>query len=171
MTASTDPPRSPDRAVPFSLRGTPLLAAGSSSTLLARTERLWSHVKVYAEGGENQLHAHPVEDHLFIVLAGQATFVDADGEETVVEAFEGMVIPHAVVYAFRSTGEENLVMVRVGAPGGDPDEAKGFDWKGGIPRGHAQRVDGQGRPAPGNTAANKAGAVRGTPLEGRSFPE
>ena len=67
------------KAIPFSVRGTPLLSAGNTHTLLAAAPALWAHVKVYAEGGENGVHAHADEDHLFLVLDGEATFVDAEG--------------------------------------------------------------------------------------------
>ncbi len=59
----------------FSLK-TPLLSAGRTNTPVAGTDLLKVRVKVYAEGGENGLHAHFDEDHSFIILQGQATFYD-----------------------------------------------------------------------------------------------
>ncbi len=61
------------KAQVFSLK-TPLLSAGQTNTPVAGTDLLKVRVKVYAEGGENVLHAHFDEDHSFIILQGQATF-------------------------------------------------------------------------------------------------
>ncbi|HEX9546466.1 MAG TPA: cupin domain-containing protein [Acidimicrobiales bacterium] len=158
---------------PFRLRGFPLLSAGNTFNFVAAAPGLWAHVKVYAEGGENGVHTHFDEDHLFVVLAGEATFVDAEGDETVVGALEGMMVPRGAAYAFRSSSDgNNLVMLRVGAPV-DPALA---DWddvnpEAGIPNGILQRSTPQGAPAPGRDPANKTGAVRGVPIPGRFFGE
>src|SRR5438552_318942 len=93
----------------FTLRA-PLLSSGNQDTLVYSTDLMWLHVKVYAEGGENDLHAHPAEEHSFVVLDGEATFVDADGAETTVRAFEGILLPKGTLYRFRNTGDTNLVM-------------------------------------------------------------
>lgn len=53
---------------------------GRGATLLAATDRMWVNLKTYAEGGENTLHAHTNEDHVFIVLKGEARFAGSDGE-------------------------------------------------------------------------------------------
>jgi mannose-6-phosphate isomerase-like protein (cupin superfamily) len=156
----------------FSLRGTPLLSAGNTQTLLAKAPSLWAHVKVYASGGENGVHAHPDEDHLFVVLAGEATFVGPDQSETVVGSYEGMMVPRGAAYAFRSSAEDNLVMIRVGAPAdttlidadGKPDVTGS-----GIPKAVANRVAADGKPAPGLAPTNKTGAVPGVPIPGRVF--
>lgn len=153
---------------PFRVAGVPLLEEGNTHELLARAPGLWAHVKVYATGGENGVHAHPDEDHLFLVLAGEATFVDADGGELVVGPYEGMLVPSGAAYSFRSSGTHNLVLVRVGAaardglvtPGGPVNEA-------GIPAAVGARVSVSGSPAPGNDPGNKTGAVAGVPLGDR----
>src|SRR5207249_821694 len=80
------------KAQVFSLKA-PLLSSGNQDTPLYTTDLMWMHVKVYAEGGENDLHAHPEEEHSFIVLDGEATFVDADGTETKVTRNEGILLP------------------------------------------------------------------------------
>ena len=51
-----------------------LLDAGNTEEPLAVGEHLWLKIKVYAKGGENKLHAHPHQDHSFIVLDGRARF-------------------------------------------------------------------------------------------------
>ena len=61
----------------FRLR-TPLLSAGRSHNILASckaaTGAMNIAIKCYAEGGENEFHAHAREDHTFIVLQGRARF-------------------------------------------------------------------------------------------------
>ncbi len=98
----------------FSLK-TPLLSAGRTNKTVAGTDLLKVRIKVYAEGGENGLHAHQDEDHSFIIMQGQATFHDESGNTTVVNKHEGIMLPRGAYYYFQSTGNENLVLVRVGA--------------------------------------------------------
>jgi mannose-6-phosphate isomerase-like protein (cupin superfamily) len=157
-------------AIPFSLRGTALLSEGNTQTLLAKAPCLWAHVKVYAEGGENGVHAHPLEDHMFLVLDGEATFVDAEGNETVVGAYEGMMVPRGSAYAFRSSGSGCLVMVRVGAPIDSQLADEGSSSLLGIPASIQRRVAVDGADAPGLARSNKTGAVPGVPIPGRFFP-
>lgn len=147
------------RATVFSANGFPLLSAGSTTDLVARTSSLWIHVKVYADGGENGLHAHRAEDHVFVVLEGEATFYDETGAETVVSRNDGILIPRKTLYRFRSSGNTNLVMLRIGSAAGEEDlfEASG------------QRVGQSGQPAPGDAPENGAGAIRGTPIPGQTF--
>lgn len=99
----------------FSMRLVPVLSQGQITEKLATAEHLWAHIKVYQDGGENALHSHPTEDHLFFVLSGQAMFEDGDATEMLVGALEGIMLPAGVTYRFRVTGGENLVMLRVGA--------------------------------------------------------
>jgi quercetin dioxygenase-like cupin family protein len=104
-----------DTVQKFTMNGTPLLQSGQTQTDLANAPQLWLHAKVYAEGGENSLHAHPLEDHVFFVLAGEVTVTDADGLETVCGPFEGIMIPRGVQYTLKCTSDENLVALRIGA--------------------------------------------------------
>jgi mannose-6-phosphate isomerase-like protein (cupin superfamily) len=95
---------------------TPYLRQGITSDLRSRTEMLSVLIKVYAEGGENRMHAHPDEDHSFIVLEGEATFhLENDDNVRVVKPYEGVMLPRGASYWFQSSGESNLVMLRVGA--------------------------------------------------------
>jgi mannose-6-phosphate isomerase-like protein (cupin superfamily) len=98
----------------FKLR-TPLLSKGRLDTELTRTETMRVWMKCYAEGGENVLHAHPSEDHIFVILQGQARFHDKDDNERVLGRNEGIMLPHGCFYYFESCGDEPLVMLRVGA--------------------------------------------------------
>ncbi len=104
----------PPKAQVFSLK-TPLLSEGRSNQEVAATDLLKLRVKVYAEGGENGLHTHNDEDHSFVILQGQATFHDENDTPTVVNKYEGIMIPRGAFYYFQSTGDENLVLLRVGA--------------------------------------------------------
>lgn len=57
---------------------TPHLKEGRSHTVLAQTDLMNVAIKYYNEGGENALHTHLTEDHVFIVLDGEATFYDKE---------------------------------------------------------------------------------------------
>lgn len=120
-----------------------LLEQGRTMELLARTNVLAAHIKVYAEGGENAIHAHTQEDHLFVILGGEATFhLGHDDQVKVLRKHEGVIIPANSFYWFVSSGDENLILLRVGA------KAKGWsDFD--------DRVDVDGNPFPGNSPANK----------------
>jgi mannose-6-phosphate isomerase-like protein (cupin superfamily) len=102
------------KAQKFQLK-TPLLSEGRTNKVLAQTDLLKLRIKVYAEGGENGLHTHHDEDHAFVILQGQATFYDEAGSVTVVDKYEGIMLPKGAYYYFSSTGSENLVLLRAGA--------------------------------------------------------
>lgn len=107
-------------AQPFSLR-IERLSAGKSEALLGQADELEMRIKVYAEGGENELHAHLDHDHSFVVLDGEATFYDADGTATVITKHRGIMLPRGTYYRFCNSGEGNLVLLRAG--GGRKPEA------------------------------------------------
>lgn len=136
----------------FDLAGTPLLSSGMTDSVVARSENLVGRVKVYAEGGENALHAHLQEEHVFLVLAGQATFyLGREEQPVVVEKHQGVLLPSRALYRFHSTGDENLVMFRVGTG------KKGGD----------DRTGPTGAPLPGNSKENKI--TPGVVLPGKFF--
>jgi mannose-6-phosphate isomerase-like protein (cupin superfamily) len=117
------PPAIANRSAPttagqlkFSMRNLPLLESGASQDLVGLAPMLWAHAKIYSAGGENALHSHAIEDHVFLVLQGKATFNFGDGSTTDARAFEGVTIPRGVFYRFHANEEEgNLVMFRVGS--------------------------------------------------------
>ena len=148
-----EPATADPKAEVFSLDGTPVLSAGRYDKVLTTTDFLTVRAKVYAEGGENATHTHRNEDHIFFVLAGQATFhLGRDGAETsVVNAYEGIMLPKGAFYRFESSGNENLVLFRVGAQYNDDRDRIGPD----------------GKPLPGHSAANNH--VEGVPVEGMFF--
>jgi prepilin-type processing-associated H-X9-DG protein len=112
-----------DEAVIFTMKNLPLLERGTTYDSLATAENLWASIKVYASGGENALHSHGGEDHLFIVLQGKANFTFADGRTSLVGQHEGVMIPKNVKYKFEADETENLVLLRVG---GGEREVKGL---------------------------------------------
>lgn len=115
-------------AVPFSMGGIPLLAKGQSRITLVEGERLISHVMVIAEGGETRMHAHRHEEHIFFVLAGQARFMFLASPEPVdLGPVQGILIPADCFYSFRSVGEQNLVLARVGSRRGPDAQRVGLD--------------------------------------------
>jgi len=142
----------PPQAQYFSLR-TPLLSEGRTTTLVAQADLMTVMIKVYAEGGENALHAHTHEDHCFIVLDGEATFYDEHDTPTVVHKYEGILLPRGAYYYFQNSGQGNLVLARAGARAGDSDA-------------HS-RINLEGGPLPADSAANKK--VVGVPIPGRFF--
>src|SRR5437899_12471238 len=46
---------------------------GRTDTPVAASDKMWVVLKTYAADGENGLHAHPNEDHTFVVLQGEST--------------------------------------------------------------------------------------------------
>jgi mannose-6-phosphate isomerase-like protein (cupin superfamily) len=109
----------------------PLLTSGRTNQVLARTDTVEVRAKVYASGGENALHTHLDEDHTFFVLDGEATFYGPDEETVVVGRYEGIMLPAGAFYRFQSTGDTNLVLLRVGAdvppPEGTTEPRVGID--------------------------------------------
>jgi len=96
-----------------------LLDQGRTDTPLCATEGMTARLKVYASGGENELHAHPAEDHSFIVLQGSARFHGKDGELAHLGPHEGIMLPRGTLYSFLATSDEPLVLLRIGTPNGD----------------------------------------------------
>ena len=99
----------------FSLKGQ-LLDQGRTDSVLAATDDLTIRLKIYASGGENELHAHTSEDHSFMILQGSARFFGPDDEQIELGRYEGIMLPHGNLYKFFATSEEPLVMIRVGNP-------------------------------------------------------
>jgi mannose-6-phosphate isomerase-like protein (cupin superfamily) len=114
----------------FQLR-TQLPASGRSDVPIGATERMTLILKSYAEGGENEIHAHPHEDHMFVVLQGQASFHGPRGELKEVGPYGGVILPAGAFYRFVSSGDEPLVMLRVGCAdaGSNILDRIGFDGK------------------------------------------
>jgi mannose-6-phosphate isomerase-like protein (cupin superfamily) len=93
---------------------------GRTDTVFAASENMTVILKTYAVTGENELHRHPVEDHVFVVLQGDAEFYGPNDETRRVGRYDGVFLPNTAYYSFKAVGEEPLVMLRIGAKT-DPD--------------------------------------------------
>ena len=84
---------------------TPYLDQGRSRKNAAASELMTFVGMVYAEGGENAMHHHINEDHIFLIMQGEATFhIESDDNVRVVKKFDGVLIPEGCNYWFTSTG-------------------------------------------------------------------
>ena len=73
----------------ISLR-TQLVSQGHTRVLLAETDNSTFRIHCYGpKSGENGLHAHVDEDHVFVVLQGEAQFYDLDGPLPVLQEASG----------------------------------------------------------------------------------
>lgn len=88
---------------------------GRADMPLAATKTMSVVLKAYASGGENAVHAHPDEDHVFVVLQGSAVFSGPDGEIATLSCHQGIMLPRGALYMFQAGEEEPLVMLRIGA--------------------------------------------------------
>jgi mannose-6-phosphate isomerase-like protein (cupin superfamily) len=95
---------------------TQLVSAGHTKDLLAQTDGVTFHLHCYGpKGGENGLHAHMEEDHIFVVLQGEAQFSGLDGPLPVLRKNQALMLPKGCFYSFSNEGTEPLVMIRFGA--------------------------------------------------------
>jgi len=119
---------------------TQLVDMGNTELPLAVGDNLWIKIKVYAQGGENHLHAHPYQDHSFIVLDGQCCFHGPRGEKKMLKEKDGIFLPAGSYYWFEQVGKKPLVVLRVGAckPGGHPDTRVMPDGSWQVRRGRAE---------------------------------
>jgi mannose-6-phosphate isomerase-like protein (cupin superfamily) len=131
-----------------------LVSKGHHKHVLAQTDMSSFNVHCYApKGGENGMHAHMEEDHVFLVLQGEAQFVTPDGPMPVIGKHQALFIPKGAFYSFSAEGTENLVLARFGA--NPPGKA------------HGRRLDPNGNFIPGR--AQKEGAVKPHFIEGKFF--
>jgi mannose-6-phosphate isomerase-like protein (cupin superfamily) len=132
---------------------TQLVSAGHTKDLLAETDMMTFHMHCYGpKGGENGLHAHVDEDHLFVVLQGEAQFSGMDGMLPVLKKNQALMLPKGCFYSFSNEGDEPLVMIRFGA----------MDKK--LP---GERLDPEGKPIPGRGKAH--GSKPPVFIEGKFF--
>ncbi|WP_234729441.1 cupin domain-containing protein [Acidocella facilis] len=116
---------------------------GRTNIVLGATPLMSVVLKTYSSGGENELHAHPYEDHLFVIMQGSAKFYGPNGELKVAQKNDCVLLPRNSYYWFHAVeDDEALVMIRVGValdPSLDPLE----------------RIDIDGKPFDGYSDANK----------------
>jgi mannose-6-phosphate isomerase-like protein (cupin superfamily) len=153
MTVTNDDTKLEPTAKVFDMREAPVLSEGRLDLEVCGNDGFTARIKVYKEGGENATHTHLTEDHLFLVLGGEATFhIGRSGDEVaVVQPYQGVFVPKGAFYRFASSGTENLVMLRVGHQVGAGDGRVGAD----------------DRPLPGNSKEN--GHVDGVTIPGAFF--
>jgi mannose-6-phosphate isomerase-like protein (cupin superfamily) len=114
--------------------------SGRTNQVFAASERMSVLLKTYASGGENELHSHSNEDHVFIVLQGSAIFYGPEGEERRLSKNDCAFFPSGAIYRFLANEEDGpLVLVRVGAVV-DPaqDVLARVDVTGGVMDGYSQ---------------------------------
>ena len=123
----------------FSIKA-PLLDSGNIELPLAIADHLWLKIKVYAKGGENKLHAHPNQDHSFIILSGTARFHGPQGENKELTRNEGILLPAGTFYWFETISDQPLVLLRIGATtgSGHPDARTMDDGETKIRRGRGE---------------------------------
>lgn len=114
---------------------------GRTNIPMASSQNMWVVLKTYASGGENELHAHPNEDHTFVILQGSARFYGPAGEEKVIGAGEGVLLPRGTFYWFQTISAEPMVLLRVGSATAAGDRYG--------------RIDIKGEAMPGDDPANK----------------
>lgn len=95
---------------------TQLVKQSHSRILLAETEHMTLRVHCYAPDiGENAIHAHLDEDHIFVVLQGTAQFTGLNGPLPPLTKNKAIVLPKGCFYGFRNATDEPLVLLRIGA--------------------------------------------------------
>jgi mannose-6-phosphate isomerase-like protein (cupin superfamily) len=133
---------------------TQLVKEGHTRNLLAETDLMTLRIHCYAPGiGENALHAHTKEDHIFLVLQGSAQFnTGRDGKAAVTaEKNQAVVLPAGCYYQFCNSGSDPLVMARIGAGSDKAD----------------QRLNPDGSAIPGRT--HEQGAAKPVLIAGAFF--
>ncbi len=88
---------------------------GRTNQVLGASTHMNVVLKTYASGGENELHAHSNEDHVFVIMQGGATFFGPRGEEQRVSKNDCVLLPAGSFYWFQADEDEPLVMLRIGA--------------------------------------------------------
>jgi mannose-6-phosphate isomerase-like protein (cupin superfamily) len=95
------------------------ILAGKGDLILPGSDDLSGVIKRYVEGGENKMHCHPTEDHTFYILQGAAEFrLESDENIIAAKKFDAVYLPKGTNYWFHSSGDEKLVMLRVGTETG-----------------------------------------------------
>ena len=125
----------------FSLK-TSLVSTGMIDNFVSETDLMKVSIKIYAEGGENFLHTHMAEDHFFIILDGEATFVDPDQHKVTLHKHQGIMLPRGCYYMFTNTGSVPVVLLRVAATAVQPWVKDSRKWWQGVKDTRAPNRDG-----------------------------
>jgi len=92
------------------------LEKGKGIVRLCRSDIVYSSVQVLQSGGENNMHAHPAQDGIWIVLKGRVKFY-GKGDVVLAELgpLQGIHIPRGFYYWFESASPEMLEILQVEA--------------------------------------------------------
>ncbi|RUP24864.1 MAG: cupin domain-containing protein [Curvibacter sp.] len=122
---------------------TQLPKQGRTNQVLGASRYMSVVLKTYASGGENEIHAHSNEDHVFVILQGGAVFHGPNGETREAGRNDCVLLPAGTFYWFHAKeDQEELVMLRIGAHI-DPDSDV------------LARIDLEGKPFDGYSEKNK----------------
>lgn len=106
----------PLKASVFGYQAPEKLEKGKGIVRLCRSDLVYSTVQVLQAGGENNLHAHPAQDGIWIVLKGRVKFYGKD-DAVLAELgpLQGIHIPRGFYYWFESASPEMLEILQVEA--------------------------------------------------------
>jgi mannose-6-phosphate isomerase-like protein (cupin superfamily) len=106
----------PLKASVFGYKPPEKLEKGKGIVRLCRSDIVYSTVQVLQAGGENNLHAHPAQDGIWIVLKGRVKFYGKD-DAVLAELgpLQGIHIPRGFYYWFESASPEMLEILQVEA--------------------------------------------------------
>jgi mannose-6-phosphate isomerase-like protein (cupin superfamily) len=126
----TEQPSDAPVAVGFNLGAIQPKNSGFSRWILAKGQRLITHAMVIPQGGELDFHAHLNEEHIFIVINGEAQFEFANAQVSMrLGQLQSVLIPPGCYYRFCSVGKEKLVLTRVATIRGLDAKRVGLDGK------------------------------------------
>jgi mannose-6-phosphate isomerase-like protein (cupin superfamily) len=132
---------------------TQLVSEGHTRRLLAKTDMMTFHLHCYApKGGENALHAHIEEDHVFVCLDGEAQFKGLDGPLPPLKKHQALFLPKGCFYCFSNETDKPLIMIRFGA---------------GAKSSGSARLDPEGKPISGR--GSQPDAIKPVLIDGAFF--
>lgn len=103
-------------ASPFGYQTPDNLVKGKGIVRLCRSDIVYSSVQVLQDGGENNMHAHPAQDGIWIVLKGRVKFYGKDNAVLAeLGPLQGIHIPRGFYYWFESSSTEMLEILQVEA--------------------------------------------------------
>lgn len=139
----------------FALK-TQLLSDGMTKKLMCSGENTTVHMHCYTVGmGEKHgLHAHVEEEHLFVVLQGEALFSGIDGRLPTVGRNQAIWLPKGCFYEFYNPGPDPLIVLRMGATNAGENASS--------------RITPEGEPILGRSSQNPE-AARPVPITGKYF--
>lgn len=96
----------------FSLRVPVMEQGGFGRGVLAETDDIRVGWISCTNTGEDRLHTHPNQPHVFFVLSGTMIIRDREGNEVRLKQYEGILIPEGHYYSFVTDGDEPCVVLR-----------------------------------------------------------